>query len=81
MPSGWRALARGWLGSGAWPRTPTIVWNAVLLPVGVSLVQGTRVAEGWVVIVVALVAVVAAWRARDPEVEVLPGADAPDHTA
>ena len=29
----------------AWPRTPTIVWNALLLPVGISLVQGTRVAR------------------------------------
>ena len=70
-------LARGWLGSAQWPRTPTLVWNVILLPVGVSLVQGNRVAIGWVVIAVALVAIVAAWVARDREAEVLPGDDAP----
>ncbi len=64
--------------SASWPRTPTIVWNAILLPVGISLVQGTRVAVGWVVLVVALVAIGAAWVARDPETEVLPGSDLPD---
>ena len=75
------ALARGWLGPAAWPRTPTILWNAILVPVGISLVQGTRVAVGWLVIAVAIVTVVAAWRARDPDAEVLPGADSRDHTA
>jgi hypothetical protein len=68
-------LARGWLSTAQWPRTPTIVWNAILLPVGLSLVQNTRVLVGWTVIVVALVAVVAAWVARDPDAEVLPGRD------
>lgn len=69
-------VARGWLGSAQWPRTPTIVWNAILLPVGLSLVQNTRVLVGWTVIGVALVAIVAAWVARDPDTEVLPGRDA-----
>lgn len=73
---GW--LSRGWLGDASWPRTPTIVWNAILLPVGISLVQGTRVAVGWVVLVVAVVGIGAAWVARDPETEVLPGRDVPD---
>ena len=71
-------LARGWLGDGSWPRTPTIVWNAILLPVGISLVQGTRVAIGWVVLVVSVVGLGAAWVARDPETEVLPGRDLPE---
>jgi hypothetical protein len=71
-------LARGWLGAASWPRTPTIVWNAILLPVGISLVQGTRVAVGWAVLVLAVVAIGAAWVARDPEIEVLPGSDLPD---
>ena len=71
-------LTRGWLGDASWPRTPTIVWNALLLPVGISLVQGTRVAVGWVVLVVALMAIGAAWVARDPETEVLPGRDVHD---
>jgi len=72
------SMARGWLGGASWPRTPTIVWNAILLPVGISLVQGTRVAVGWAVLVVAVVGIGAAWRARDPETEVLPGSDLPD---
>ncbi len=71
-------LARAWLGGASWPRTPTIVWNAILLPVGISLVQGTRVAVGWAVLVVAVVGIGAAWVARDPETEVLPGRDLPD---
>ena len=28
--AGLGVLARGWLGVAAWPRTPTIVWNALL---------------------------------------------------
>ncbi len=71
-------LARGWLGVAAWPRTPTIVWNVILLPVGISLIQGDRVLIGWVVIAVALVVVATAWVTRDPETEVLPGRDAPE---
>jgi hypothetical protein len=71
-------LARGWLGAASWPRTPTIVWNAILIPVGISLVQGTRVVVGWAVLVVAVVGIGAAWMARDPETEVLPGRDVPD---
>ena len=76
--AGLGAVARGWLGTASWPRTPTIVWNAILLPVGLSLVQGNRTLVGWLVIVVALVVIVAAWLARDPDAEVLPGGDAPD---
>jgi len=71
-------LARGWLGDASWPRTPTIVWNAILLPVGISLVQGTRVAVGWLVLAVAVVGLGAAWVARDPDAEMLAGRDAPD---
>jgi hypothetical protein len=71
-------LSRGWLGTAAWPRTPTIVWNVLLLPVGVSLTQGNRVLVGWVVIVVALVSIGTAWVARDPDAEVLPGRDHTD---
>ena len=76
--AGLGALARGWLGVAGWPRTPTIVWNALLVPVGISLIQGSKAAIGWVVIVVAIVAIGAAWLARDPETEVLPGSDLPD---
>ena len=72
------ALVRGWLGTASWPRTPTIVWNALLLPVGISLIQGSRVAVGWLVLLVAVVVIGAAWVARDPDTEVLPGRDLPD---
>jgi hypothetical protein len=76
--AGLGALARGWLAGASWPRSPTLAWNVILVPVGISLVQGTRVAVGWVVIGVAVVAIGAAWVARDPETEVLPGSDLPD---
>ena len=44
----------------------------------ISLTQGNRVLVGWAVIVVALVGIGAAWVARDPDTEVLPGSDLPD---
>ena len=57
------ALARGWVRGDNWPNTPTVVWNALLLPVGWSLVQSDHGLVGALVVVVALVAVVAAIRA------------------
>jgi hypothetical protein len=71
------AVARGWLGGASWQRTPTLVWNVILLPVGISLVQGNRVLVGWAVLMVSLVAIGAAWVARNPETEVFPGSDLP----
>ena len=35
-------MARGWAGGSTWPRTPTIVWNALLVPVAWSLLQSGR---------------------------------------
>ena len=58
------ALARGWLGEGTWPRTPTLVWSALLLPVGLGLVQGDQSLAGWLVLAVATVTAVAALRVR-----------------
>jgi O-antigen/teichoic acid export membrane protein len=57
------ALARGWLRGDNWPNTPTVVWNALLLPVGWSLVQADHGLLGALLILVALVAIVAAIRA------------------
>lgn len=57
-------LTRGWLGDGEWPRTPTIVVNLLLLPVGWSLAQAGRTALGWTVIAVALVATIVAFATR-----------------
>jgi hypothetical protein len=53
-------LARGWRTGGSWPRTPTIVWNLLLLPVAWSLHQGGRTAIGASLAVVAVASVVAA---------------------
>ncbi len=53
-------LARGWRSGGSWPRTPTIVWNALLVPVAWSLHQGGKSAIGLALAVLALVSVVAA---------------------
>lgn len=33
------AIARGWARARDWPRTPTLLWNALLLPVAWSLHQ------------------------------------------
>ena len=63
------AMARGWLLGDNWPNTPTVVWNALLLPVGWSLVQGERSLVGALVIVVALVGIVAAIRANTTDAE------------
>ena len=57
-------LARGWLGAGEWPRTPTVVWNLLLLPVGWTLVQSGLLAVGWAVLVVAVVATLVAFSSR-----------------
>lgn len=32
-------LARGWMAGRDWPRMPTIVWQALLLPIGWSLIE------------------------------------------
>ena len=57
------ALARGWARGDNWPNTPTVVWNALLLPVGWSLVQSDHGLIGALVVVIALVGIVAAIRA------------------
>lgn len=62
-------LARGWLGEQRWPRTPTIVWDLLLLPVGISLLQAGRTGLGWLVLVLALLTLGAAFVARVPDVE------------
>jgi uncharacterized membrane protein len=64
-------LARGWSTSASWPRTPTIVWNALLLPVAWSLHQSGRSAVGVLLAVVAVGSIVAA-------VAAAPVADRPD---
>ena len=65
-------LARGWSSGASWPRTPTIVWNALLLPVSWSLHQAGRSGFGAVLAVLAIGSVVAALAAA-PRVD-RPGA-------
>ncbi len=43
------AMARAWARGERWPRTPTMVWSALLLPVAWGLLQGDRAGLGAVV--------------------------------
>ncbi|HET8988549.1 MAG TPA: hypothetical protein VFN43_08580 [Humibacillus sp.] len=68
------ALARGWFRADDWPKTPTVLWNALLLPVAWSLREGDRGQVALAVGAVALASIVAAVAApRTPR-------DAPDGT-
>lgn len=62
-------LAKGWLGERRWPRTPTVVWDLLLLPVGASILQAGRTGLGWGVLGLALATLAAALLARVPDVE------------
>lgn len=37
-------MALGWRRGAGWPKTPTVVWNLLLLPVAWSLLQGSVLA-------------------------------------
>lgn len=64
---GLAALTRGWLGGAHWPRTPTLVWSALLVPVGFGLVQGNQTVAGWLVLGLATVTAVSALRVATPD--------------
>lgn len=53
-------VARGWWGAVTWARTPTLVWNVLLLPVGASLVQSSQRLAATLVLVVAVLSLGAA---------------------
>ncbi|GAA2034885.1 hypothetical protein GCM10009740_26970 [Terrabacter terrae] len=62
-------LARGWSRAADWPRTPTLLWNALLLPVAWSLHESGRTPVALAVGAVAVASIVAALAApgrRDP---------------
>lgn len=64
------AMARGWLRALPWPRTPTVVWNALLLPVAWGLAQGDRALIAVVLAVAAVSGIAAALSSpseADPE--------------
>jgi hypothetical protein len=54
------ALARGWARGAAWPRTPTVLWNALLLPVAWSLHESDRTPLALAVGVLAVASIAAA---------------------
>jgi MFS family permease len=54
------ALARAWFRADEWPKTPTVLWNVLLLPVAWSLREGDRTALALAVGVVAAASIVAA---------------------
>ncbi|WP_374970110.1 hypothetical protein [Terrabacter sp. BE26] len=53
-------LARGWSRAADWPRTPTLLWNALLLPVAWSLHESSRTPLALAVGAVAAASMVAA---------------------
>ena len=53
-------MALGWRRGAGWQKTPTVVWNVLLLPVAWSLVQAGSTLLGSLVGVVALVGLAAA---------------------
>ena len=60
-------LARGLLTGHAAVRTPTVVWELLLLPVGVGLVQSGQALIGAVVLVASVVCLVAVALSRRPQ--------------
>ena len=63
------ALARGWARAADWPRTPTVLWNALLLPVAWSLHESDRTPVALAVALVAVASIAAAVspRGRRPD--------------
>lgn len=60
-------IAKAWLGEAAWPKTPTIVWSALLFPVGGGMIQGGLKLLGWGLIAMALVTAFVALAAKGVE--------------
>lgn len=56
-------LARGWVQGADWARTPTVLWNALLLPVAWSLLDSGRAAVAAALAAAAVVGIVAAMAA------------------
>ncbi len=62
--AGLAALARGWFTGRGWQRTPTMLWHALLVPVGVTMLQAGQPLIGWVLLLVAVVGFLAALAVR-----------------
>lgn len=65
-------VGRAWMSGAGWPNTPTVVWNALLLPVAWGLVQGERAVLGALLAAVALVGILAAVMADTSDEPSLP---------
>ena len=57
-------VARAWVRDAEWPRSPTIVWSLLLVPVGIGLVRGGVTLVGWAVVAVGVVTALAAVASR-----------------
>lgn len=61
---GW--LARLWWSGSTWATTPTILWNALLVPVAISIVQSGQLLLGALLAVVLVPTIVASAVGRVP---------------
>lgn len=61
------AMARGWRSGARWPRMATLVVNALLIPVSISVTRGNGLLIGLPLLLLAVAGVVAAIRAGGPE--------------
>lgn len=59
-------VARGLWGADRWSRTPMLLWNVLLLPVGWGLLQSGQTGVGAVVLVVAVAGIVTPLADRRP---------------
>lgn len=81
-------LLRGWLARRSWVRTPTLVWHALLLPIGWSLVQTHHGVIAAAVLGAGLLGIAVAWYAgaesrntpqqAAPETDPGPGSPGPE---
>lgn len=71
-------LARGWARGARWPRTPTLVWHALLLPIGWSLAETHHLLVAAGVLGVGGAGLVASWRAPAEPRPAAGGRVAPD---
>lgn len=63
------ALAAGLLSGRGWARTPSLVWNLMLLPVAFSMLGAGQIPLGSAVLLLALVTIVFVWRAPSVDLE------------
>lgn len=63
-------MAVHWWRGSRWQRTPTIVWNLLLLPAAWSLMSSSGVLPALAVAAVALAGLVSAWASPAPELAV-----------